>query len=232
MPSPRPPPAVLGDDWRSQRYKQTLALLDKLRDDERLAGDRRPYLDDATHAHAVELLLRALQACEECKITEKHDTASPVLWAVVLAQQAFVAVHREGKYWEQQTEEGARAPPFPAPPRRVCARTTAHRPARPLDPWRRLCALGGAHDARAAGSVQGAVRDCGTFAASDARPLCRSEGAPPSPSHLLPHRRLRGALTRSLGPAPRACGRLSMAAEPRARSASTSSATTSASRPR
>ena len=106
MPSPRAAPAVLNDDWRGLRWQQTLALLDKLCVDERLTGDLPPYLNNDTHAHAKDLLRCALRACKENDITEKHDTGSPVCWAVVLAQQAFA-----WKYgWEQSTEDGARSP--------------------------------------------------------------------------------------------------------------------------
>ena len=107
-PRPRPPPPMeLDEAWAGDRRWQVQHMLDWLSDKNRMP-EGLPYLPKGghtdTHAKAYELLTKALESCLRAGTTEKHPIGWPVVWAILLAQQAHAALHR----WEMDAA-GARA---------------------------------------------------------------------------------------------------------------------------
>ena len=94
-PPPRPP-EKLSKEWVADRLHQTSKLLDWMADG--LLPDGVKFLSGAhgedTRAKAQELLEKALRSCAD--ETDEEPTGNPVLWAILLTQQAHALQYSAG----------------------------------------------------------------------------------------------------------------------------------------
>ena len=93
---PPPPPEKLGKQWMADRLHQADQLLDWMADGSLRGGVRflsRAHGED-TRATAQELLEKAVGSCRY--EMDDNATGSPVLWAILLAQQAHALQYCAG----------------------------------------------------------------------------------------------------------------------------------------
>jgi len=93
---PPPPPEKLDEQWKVDRLNQTLQFLDWMVGDSLRGGVKflsRAHGED-TRAKAQELLEKALRSC--AAETDEKPTGNPVLWAILLTQQAHALQYSAG----------------------------------------------------------------------------------------------------------------------------------------
>jgi hypothetical protein len=93
---PPPPPKKLSEKWMADRLNQTPQFLDWMTDGSLPGGVRflsRAHGED-TRATAQELLEKAVGSCKH--EMDDNATGNPVLWAILLAQQAHALQYCAG----------------------------------------------------------------------------------------------------------------------------------------